>query len=790
MLCGLAGGCLNLSGSSLGHCVLFGNDNCLLLFGSLCSCESGIECCNLCCEIVELLIGLIEALLFSLNNGLLLLFNNSLLFGRSLCSSISSIELVHFGSELGLLCGLCSAYLCGLGHCLLFGNDNSLLLFGSLCSCESGIECCDFSCESGVASITSGNALLFSLNDCLLLLFNNSLLFGGSRSSSISGVELVHFGFKLNLLGSLSGANLCGLGHCLLLGKNDSLLFFGSISSCESGIERCDLGSELVEVTTVTTLLCLDNGLLLRLDNNVLFFGGICSHECRIQRVHFGLELNLLLGQGRGSACGLDHRLLFGLNYSMLCSGSLRCCESGIECKNFCIDLLVGGASCCTLLFSLDNGLLLSLENGLLFVIRLSSLHCGVEGVHVRLELHLICGLNVGLNGKEHCSLFFLDDSLLFCGSLSSLHCTVELNDLVINSGGSSGVSSKNLLFGLNNSLLFFGSVSSSKSSVERKDFGLNLCFSFFSGKAASGSAAYYYAGSFVYRSGSLKSLLLCNDLSLLFTLDLSIDLSFGKSGLDIFLFFGSLSGIHSKLESQDIGLNSCQLCSTLVCLLLQLGSFLVSLLLFLDVGFDLLAAISGFSKAFTFVGEEDLFGSFNSIVGDDGSHNGGIHNSVISSLFGINDELVFVLFSKLGLNVCILRSFLITVHQHVLNTADDVGRVVDKVCNNLYGGKLFRRHGDHIHLALGGDGQKANGNDTYAGSTATAKVFLSSLRSGQVQATGCNTHGELGNRNNHHTGRGNDLLTYNGVRINNRANLFQRIADYFLDRRFVFHNE
>ena len=34
------------------------------------------------------------------------------------------------------------------------------------------------------------------------------------------------------------------------------------------------------------------------------------------------------------------------------------------------------------------------------------------------------------------------------------------------------------------------------------------------------------------------------------------------------------------------------------------------------------------------------------------------------------------------------------------------------------------------------------------------------------------------------------NLLTYNGVRINNGAHLFQRIPDYFLDRRFVFHNE
>jgi hypothetical protein len=139
-----------------------------------------------------------------------------------------------------------------------------------------------------------------------------------------------------------------------------------------------------------------------------------------------------------------------------------------------------------------------------------------------------------------------------------------------------------------------------------------------------------------------------------------------------------------------------------------------------------------------------------------------------------------------------VLLVLLITVCQHVLNTANDVGGVVDKVCNNFYGGQFFRRHGDHIHLALGGDGQKANGNYAYAGSAATAKVFLSALFGfcGQIQATGGKAHRKLRNRNNYHSARGNDLLTYNRIRINNGAYLFQRITDYFLDRRFVFHNE
>ena len=269
----------------------------------------------------------------------------------------------------------------------------------------------------------------------------------------------------------------------------------------------------------------------------------------------------------------------------------------------------------------------------------------------------------------------------------------------------------------------------------------------------------------------------------MLFCLKLRIDLCFGKSILNIFSLFGSLSGIHSHREGSDLGLDLCLLCSTLVCLLLQLCSFLFSSSAILDLESELLAAKLGIGIALALVGIQNLRCLCNNVVCDD------------SSVVAIENELVAILVHKLGLNICCFVAkvgLLITVHQHILNTADDVGGVVDQVCDHLYGGELFRRHGDHIHLALGGDGQKANGNNAYAGSTATAKVFLSALLGfcGQIQAAGGKAHRKLGNRNNHQAAGGNDLLTYNGVRINNGANLFQRIPDYFLDRRFVFHNE
>ena len=572
------------------------------------------------------------------------------------------------------------------------------------------------------------------------------------------------------------------------------MFFFGGFCSIESFIECSNLCCELINVgnvCTVATLLCFDNSLLFCLNDSILLFFGCSRLEGRIQSVHFSLELNLFLSKNRSRLLGLDHSLLFGLDDSMLFSGSLCCQESCIERHNFGLDILFGGTLCHTLLLCLNNSLLLNFEDSLLFVLGLCRFQCGVESIHLRLELHLFSGLNVGLSRLKHCFLFSHDNCLLFCRGFCGLHCIVKLNNFSIHSCGGSRVGSKNLLFGFDNSLLFFGSFCSGKSSVESKDFCLNLRFSVCGSEGSMSFATCNDACGIVCGSGCLESLLFGNDFSLLFALDLSIDLGFGKSGLEILFLFGSLSGIHSHLQRKDIGLNSCHLCGTLVCLLLQLCSFLFSLLLFLDFELHLLATGSGFSKACAFVGEENLLGSDSRIVSNHRSDCFGLNYCIAIST---NNELILILLNKLGFDfsfcICFSHSFLITVKQHVLNTANDVGGVVDKVCNNLYGRELFRRHGDHIHLAFGGDGQKANGNNANTGSAATAKVFLSALGSGQIQATGCNTHGKLGDRNNHHAGGGNNLLTYNGVRINDVAYLIQRIADYFLDRRFVFHNE
>ena len=770
LFCGLAlsSGCF----CRFGHCLLFGKDNCLLFFGRICSGKSGIECSDFSKK-GSIATG--KSLLFSLYNGLLLLFSNSFLLSGCLCFCISSIEFVHFGLELHLLCGFCSGLgcrcLCGLCHSLLFGKDNCLLFFGRICGSESGIECCDLSSKCIVSGII-GNTLLLSLNNGLLLLFDNSLLLCGSLCSGQISIELVHIGLELSLLASLGSLLVGGrANHSLLFGTNNSILGLRSFCCLVSGIESSDL-SIFVDISTAALLLSSDNSLLFSLDDSALFFLGASSLKSGSERIHFGLELSLLLGKGRSLLLCLEHSLLFGLDDSVLLLGRFCCGKSCIECKNFRLDIFGRRCLCHTLLLCFDNGLLLNVEDSFLFVLGLSSLQCGVERVHIRLELHLIFCLNVGLCGLEHSLLFGFDNSLLFGGGSCRLYSGVEFADFCINYAGSGRIGSEDLLFGFDNRLLFFGSTCSCQSGIECQDLGSDLFFLFFGSKSYAFSSANYAV---ISGSRSLEFLLFCNDFSLLFALDLSIDLSFCKSCLQVFFFLGSLSGIHSHLQSQNIGLNSCQFDSALVGLLLQLCSFLVSLLLFLDLCLHLLATVSGVSKAFTLVSIQNLFGSHSGIVCDHGSYN-----------VGIDDELVVIFISKLGLNidvhVHICLRFLISAHQHVLNTADDVGGVVDKVCNDLYRGKLFRRHGDHIHLALGGDGQKANGNYADTCSAATAKVFLSALTCRQIQATGCNTHGELGNRNNHHTARGNDLLTYDGVRINNRANLIQRIADYFLD--------
>ena len=433
-------GCVYLYG--LGHCLLFGNDNCLLFFGGVGSSESGIECCNLCSDcIVSCIVG--NTALFRLDDGLLLLFNNSFLFLGRLCYRVSSIELVHLRLELMLFCGLYSlggllcggASLCGLGHCLLFGNDNSLLFFGSLGCCESGIECGDLGIK-GIEVRILGKALLLGLDDCLLLLFDNSLLLIRSLSGNKSVVELVHFGFELFLLcGLCYGLADSGTNHCLLFSTNNGILCLRCLSCGISGIECCHFSIKLFfsDVMLVTALLLsLDDRVLFSFDNSVLLCGSCCRLQFGAKRIHFCLQFLLVRGKNGSLLLGLEHCLLFGLDDCVLFLRRLSGSESDVEVQNLFLDVLGRSGLGHALLLSFDNGLLLNLENCFLFILGFCSLQSSVERVHIRFELHLILGLNRCLGRLEHCLLLGFDNCLLFCGSSCRLHCSVEFADFGI----------------------------------------------------------------------------------------------------------------------------------------------------------------------------------------------------------------------------------------------------------------------------------------------------------------------------------------------------------------------
>ena len=760
----------------LGHCLLFSSDNSLLFIGRVCGYECGIECRNFRGDCVISFCTLRNALLFSFHNSsLLFLYNGFLLLGR-LSSCISGVELIHFGFELLLFCGLYSlrsfclgSFLRSLCHSLLLGNDNSLLFFRCMCCCKSGIECGDLGINR-IELRVLGKAFLLCLYNSLLLLLDNSLLLFGSLCSNKSIVETVHLGLELLLFyclySRLSGS---GTDHCLFFGTDNGIFRLRCLSCNVSCVECRNFRCELFFVRIVAFyaaalfLLCLDDCLLLFLNNSVLGCRGFSSFEFAAKRIHLGLQFLLILGQNGSLGFCLEHSLLFGLDDSVFFSGGLSRNKGSVEtldlvCYRVRI-LCLGNA----MLLCVDNCLLLNIENSFLFVLGLCSLQCGIERIHIRLELHLLLGLDCSLHRLEHSNLFGFDDCLLFCRSSCREHCAIELVDFGIDQAGISEVRCQKLSFSIDDCLLLFGRSSAGEGSGKGINFVIQFCLTLLRSESTSSLSIIQI----VCRSGSRKSLLLCCDFCLLFALELSTNLSLGKSILQIFFLFGSLSGIQCHIESHNFCLESCHLFGTLVCLFLQLCSLFVSLLLFSGAHLHLLDTLLGIDIRFAFVGVQNFLCFSGSLTVKYGT------------FVSIKNEmaLICICICNIGLNidihshVCVGGSFLITVHQHVLNTADDVGGVVDQVCNDLYGGKLFRRHGDHIHLALGGDGQKANGNYADTCSAATAKVFLSALISkfcGQIQTTGGNTHRKLGNRNNHHTARGNNLLTYDGVRINN----------------------
>ena len=120
------------------HLSCLRHNNGLLLFGSVCSRESGIECINLGLRICNSL-GLGQAFLLCINNGLCLLLEDFFLLCGSFCAHHSRVEVVHFGVELSYLCG-CSIRLSGGNHCLLFGIDYGIFCCGSGSSVISGVE--------------------------------------------------------------------------------------------------------------------------------------------------------------------------------------------------------------------------------------------------------------------------------------------------------------------------------------------------------------------------------------------------------------------------------------------------------------------------------------------------------------------------------------------------------------------------------------------------------------------------------------------------------------------------
>ena len=445
--------------------------------------------------------GVGNALLFCFNNCLFLLFDNYLLFCRSLSGEELFVESIHFSLESELFSGFTCLYLLclsGFGHSLLFSNDDSLLFFGSICSSESGIECGDLCHKSIVASFTARNALLLCLYNGLLLFFNNSLLLCGRLSSGISGIEFVHIALELSLFCSSCGFNglvSSGLGHSLLFSNDNSLLLFGSFSSGKSSIECFDFCQEGIIASIIAgnaLFLCLYNGLLLLFGNCFLLLGGLCSSVSSIELLHIALEFSLFSSFSNlsGFACCslLGHSLLFGNDNSLFLFGSFSGGKGSIECSDFgsgCIKL--GGAGN-TLLLCLDNGLLLLFDNILLFFGRYSGGQGRVKNVHFSFELILFSGSCNRLFGcgTNHSLLFGTDQSIFCLRSLSCIVSGIEGSNFGLDNIGADFLCGAlllclddNLLFCLDNSLLLFLGLSALELIAQSVHFGLELSLFF-----------------------------------------------------------------------------------------------------------------------------------------------------------------------------------------------------------------------------------------------------------------------------------------------------------------------
>ena len=135
---------------------------------------------------------------------------------------------------------------------------------------------------------------------------------------------------------------------------------------------------------------------------------------------------------------------------------------------------------------------------------------------------------------------------------------------------------------------------------------------------------------------------------------------------------------------------------------------------------------------------------------------------------------------TKLGIDLGLLG-------ENVLDLGDDIGRALDKIGDLIDGiGLALHTHIDEFYVAVAVYYQKANGNDTHAGSAAATKVlgtgrgiFLLGI---VIHTARGDAHRDLGDRDDGSSGIGDDGVTHDGVGIHHGANVCQRGADDFGD--------
>ena len=569
------------------HRFRFGLDNCLLLRSGSSSGEGSGECGNLS-HSGGVETGLGNTLLLRLNDCLVLLLNNYLLLGRSVCCEEFSVESFHFSLKCENFCRLTnrSNYL-GSNHSLCFGLNDYLLLLSSGSSGKCGSKCGNFChCFFSGRALRLGDALLLSLYNCLLFSFNNCFLFFNRLCLQHGGVEIAHCDLKLLECFCAYRIRLCSLDHSLLFSNNNGLLFLGSICGGKSSVEFFNFCCKLVILTACfNKTLCFSsyNCLLLLLRYNLLFCGSSCSDQICIEYFHFALECELLRSFLKDRCLGKNHHLRLGLNdrLFLLGSGSSGKCsgESGNFCHSGCDLAGLGNA----LLLCLYNGFLLLLCNCFLLCGSLSGEQFSIKGFHFSLECKLFCGLaNRSYLRINHSLGFGLNDYLFLFGSSSCSESGSECCNLCHGSSNFAGLSSALLLclnngifLLLSNDLLLGRSFSRKQLSIQCFHFslkcenfcgltggslnclGLNhsLCFGLndslllfscgSSGEGSGESSHLSHSGSNVTGFGNALLLCLNDGIFLLLSNDLLLGRSFSRKQLSIQCF-------HFSLESEN----------------------------------------------------------------------------------------------------------------------------------------------------------------------------------------------------------------------------------------------